>query len=98
MRSEPHPRWRISVDRRRGAAEIPRVRQHLKSWLPGVQDLECHWFDADDAERLPDKGAFRDFIPLVDLTHAHLQVLEYIGEEVIDTFGWLIDVHPVAPT
>lgn len=95
MRSERPPgerSWLVQVDRRQEGAHH-QVRLFLEQLLPGIAHLDFNLFDLDEALALSqDQGALRDFIPVASFHHHEVRVFQFIGEELIDQFGWLVDL------
>jgi hypothetical protein len=86
------PSWTLSVDRRK--ADREQMIAELRALEDGVKDLEVEIFDEDDYRKAADGGAFRDFVPLARLSHPHREGLEYVAEDLLERFGWLVDFRP----
>ncbi len=80
----------ISIDRREDIASA--VKRECISLEESVQGLrfthEDDWADADD------QGRFRDFVAIARAAHDDPQILEWVAEELVDRFGWKVDVRP----
>lgn len=81
--------WIIAVDRRRGNPEL--IAAELESLAQTVSGLDVSQ-DVEGLARAPDAGKFRDFAPLAVLSSEHERILAWVLEELVDTFGWAIDV------
>ncbi len=86
------PTWTLSVDRRK--ADREQMIGELRSLEQSVKDLRVDIFDADEYWNAADRGAFRDFVPFATLSHPHREGLEYVAEDLLERFGWLVDFRP----
>lgn len=83
----------IRIDRRwDGASE---VADELRSIVATIQGLDVEWVDVSEFENAPDAARFRDFATFARLRHTDAPVLEWVTEELVETFGWRIDVAPL---
>lgn len=79
----------IRVDRREDiASELERECRSLEKSVEGLR------FDYVDPLEHADGGAFRDFAPAACAQHEDQAVLEWVAEELVDIFGWKVDVGP----
>ena len=95
--SDTSPRvrsWIVQVDRRQEHAHHE-VLTFLKTLLPGIAQLDYTLFTLEEALRTPDEGALRDFIPVASFRHEDARLFQYIGEELIAQFGWIVDLSEV---
>lgn len=76
----------IRIDRR--SQDIQALWEELDSLTTSVSGLEVHRIDL----RAADAGKYRDFIEVAALEHPDRAVLEWAAEELIDVFGWSVDV------
>lgn len=83
------PSWTLSIDRRR--ADRSQMIDELRALEATVQDLQVELVSDRDFEAADDGGAFRDFVALAILTHPHREGLEYVAEDLLERFGWLVD-------
>lgn len=86
------PTWTLSIDRRK--ADRDQMIAELRALVDGVQDLEVDIVDEDDFRQAADGGAFRDFVPFARISHPHRDGLEYVAEDLLERFGWLVDFRP----
>lgn len=86
--------WTLSVDRRK--ADRQQMIDELRSLEASVKDLAVEIIDADEYWNAADRGAFRDFVPFATLSHPHRAGLEYVAEDLLERFGWLVDFRPPA--
>lgn len=84
--------WTLSVDRRK--ADREQMIAELESLEATIKDLRVDIFDADEYWNAADSGAFRDFIPFAQLSHPHRDGLEYVAEDLLERYGWLVDFRP----
>lgn len=84
--------WTLSVDRRK--ANRDEIIEALNALEAGVQGLSITIFDDEHYWNAPDHGAFRDFVPFATVTHAQRAGLEYVAEDLLEQFGWLVDFRP----
>ncbi len=92
MKIDPERTWCIQIDRRQPTHIYHDVLLFLEELLPHIEGLEVEWTPRHIAEERPDQGALRDFIPVAFIHHTNTIVLEYIMEEVVGQFGWLVDI------
>lgn len=81
--------WQVRLDRR--STNTASVRQQLSLLADGVQGLRVDLLTDQDIDDAPDQGAFRDFVPIARITHSRTEVLEYVAEDLLETFGWQVD-------
>jgi hypothetical protein len=84
--------WTLSVDRRK--ADRATIIEELRALEASVQDLVIEIYAEDEYWNAADRGAFRDFVPFAALTHPHREGLEYVAEDLLESFGWLVDFRP----
>ncbi|QDG52937.1 hypothetical protein FIV42_19975 [Persicimonas caeni] len=84
--------WTLSVDRRK--ADRAQMIAELELLAASVKDLQVDIFDEDEYWNAADSGAFRDFVPFATLSHPHRAGLEYVAEDLLERFGWLVDFRP----
>ena len=84
--------WTLSVDRRK--ADRDRMIAELRALEDTVQDLQIEIFPPDNYWSAADRGAFRDFVPFARVSHPHRDGLEYVAEDLLERFGWLVDFRP----
>lgn len=80
------------MDRREADREA--IISALRELEAGVQGLKVELLDEQDYWDAADSGAFRDFIALATLSHTHREALEYVAEDLLEQFGWLVDFRP----
>lgn len=80
----------VRIDRR--AEVVGALRDELCSLGDTVAGLEVEFVDHDEIEQARDAGKFRDFVDVAHLRHESQDVLEWVAEELIDEFGWLVDI------
>jgi hypothetical protein len=83
---EPMPKLTLSVDRRADVRD--QVLAEVCSLGESINGFDYELF----TEERPDGGKFRDFVPIAWLRHAESDALFAVVEELIDIFGWAIDV------
>lgn len=81
---------KVRIDRR--AEVVTDLRAELRSLAQSVKDLKVTIVSDEEFERARDDGKFRDFVDVATVEHASEEVLEWVAEELIDGFGWLVDV------
>ena len=79
-------RWQNSLSRSIGAPTY-----ETRFWRRSGESINGFDYDLFTEER-PDGGKFRDFVPVAWLRHAEPDALFAVVEELIDIFGWAIDV------
>ncbi len=84
--------WIVRVDRR--VLDPHTFLPDLETLATGVEGLTLELLPFDQA---PDAGAFRDFIPVARISHAHIPALEYVAEALLESHDWLVDFQPVDP-
>jgi hypothetical protein len=82
--------WTVRADRRE--ADLDAIVALLRELDGGVDGLAVRVVDRERFELAPDAGAFRDFIPLAHLVHAHEDALHYVAEVLLEDFGWQVDI------
>jgi hypothetical protein len=81
--------WTVRIDRRQASREA--LLEELEALARTIQDLRVEVVAAEAYWAAPDQGAFRDFVAVALVSHAHLEALEVVAEELLVSFGWLID-------
>lgn len=84
--------WTLSVDRRKADRAV--LEDELASLRDTVQGLQVEILSSQDYETADDGGAFRDFVAFARLSHPQQEALDYVAEELLETFGWLVDFRP----
>ena len=80
----------VRLDRR--AEVLDDLRRELHSLAESVDGLQID-FAADAAvEAARDAGKFRDFVDVARVHHHATDVLEWVAEELVEEFGWLVDI------
>lgn len=80
----------VRIDRR--AEVLADLEGELRSLSETVAGLAVEFYDRVDIEAARDAGKFRDFVDVARLVHESGDVLEWVAEELIDEFGWLVDI------
>ena len=80
-------RMTIRIDRR--TLDSAAVLAELNSMVESVAGLSLE-LSGESTE--DDLGRFRDFTTVGHLEHADPAVIEWAAEELIDIFGWQVDV------
>lgn len=80
----------VRIDRR--AEVVDELRRELVSLSQSVEGLTVAFVDEDGFEQARDAGKFRDFVAVASLSHQEPEVLEWAAEELVDEFGWLVDI------
>lgn len=83
--------WTVRIDRRKASYEA--VAEELESLATSIQGLDVELVESETFWKAPDSGAFRDFVPLAIISHAASEALEIVAEELLVTFGWLVDIQ-----
>ena len=81
----------VRLDRR--AEVLSDVRGELQSLRESVGGLAVSLADDGDIAAARDSGKYRDFVDVATLTHEDDAVLEWVAEELVDEFGWLVDIQ-----
>ncbi|MBA2664709.1 MAG: hypothetical protein H0U74_20650 [Bradymonadaceae bacterium] len=81
--------WTIRIDRRK--ADRDAVAAALAMLGASVKDLVVVLGSPEDYWAAPDVGAFRDFVEFATISHPAEAGLEYAAEELLESFGWLVD-------
>lgn len=84
--------WTLSVDRRKADREA--LEDELASLGGTIQGLDIELLPVDEYEAAADGGAFRDFVAFARLSHPQKEALDYVAEELLEAFGWLVDFRP----
>ncbi len=81
--------WTVRIDRRQANRDdvIALLNQLAKS----VQQLQVEITADDEFWNTADIGAFRDFVSVAVISHPAEAGLEYVAEELLEEFGWLVD-------
>ena len=87
--------WTVRIDRRKASRED--VLEELQSLGLSIQDLAVDVVAEQTYWDAPDGGAFRDFIPVATISHRSIEALEVVAEELLLTFGWLVDFQRPDP-
>ena len=82
----------IRIDRR--AEVLEELLEELRELQNTVVGLEVEFIDRDTYETARDEGKFRDFVEVAVARHEKAGVLEWLAEELVDEFGWLVDLGP----
>lgn len=80
----------VRMDRR--AEVVDQLRAELRSLGESVGGLAVELVPDAEIEAARDGGKFRDFVDVARVTHAEPEVLEWVAEELVDEFGWLVDI------
>jgi hypothetical protein len=70
------------------------LEDELASLRDTVRGLRVDLLPEADFEKAADGGAFRDFVAFARLSHPQKEALDYVAEELLETFGWLVDFRP----
>lgn len=81
--------WTVRIDRRQ--ADRNAIIALLDQLAKSVQQLQVEITDDDEFWNTADIGAFRDFVPVAVISHPAEAGLEYVAEELLEEFGWLVD-------
>lgn len=84
------PTWTLKADRRR--ADRDRIADRLEILEESVRGLEVRLVDDDVFQGASDEGGLRDFAPVAELTHEDRRGLQIVAQQLVDEFGWLIDL------
>lgn len=87
--------WIVRIDRRKSSRE--EVLEELQSLGLSIQDLSVDVVPEQTYWDAPDAGAFRDFVPVATISHVSIEALEVVAEELLLTFGWLVDFQRPDP-
>ncbi len=88
------PTWTVKADRRK--ADRSQIIERLRSMEDTIEGLTLYEVDPQLLEMTDDERNFRDFAPVMHLSHDEVGALEVIAEELLLEFGWLIDLAPTA--
>lgn len=80
----------VRIDRR--AEVVDELVGELEELRDSVRGLEVELEDPDAFESARDAGKFRDFVNVARLIHESPDALEIVAEELVERFGWLVDV------
>lgn len=78
------------MDRRAEVFEA--LRAELRSLQESVDGLDVRFEPEAAVESARDDGKFRDFVDVARIDHAEPAVLNWVAEELVDEFGWLVDI------
>ncbi len=81
--------WTVRIDRRQ--ADRNAVIDLLNLLAKSVQQLQVEITADDEFWNTADIGAFRDFVAVAVISHPAEAGLEYVAEELLEEFGWLVD-------
>jgi hypothetical protein len=82
----------VRIDRRWDGVEA--VREEISSLVDTARGLMVEWVARETYESFADAAKFRDFAPFAVLQHDDAAVLEWATEELVETFGWRVDLSP----
>lgn len=82
----------IRIDRR--AEVLDDLLDELRQLQDTVVGLEVEFAELAIYEAARDEGKFRDFVEVAVARHEKAEVLQWLAEELVDEFGWLVDVGP----
>ncbi len=85
-------RLKVSVDRRENV--LSQLVEELRSLQESINGLKIEFMDDADIENQPNAGKYRDFAGVAFISHPNDEVLDFVTEELIDVFGWRIDIGP----
>ncbi len=89
--------WTLRADRR--TADLPALRAEVLELADTLHGLQVHLLSDDAIAAAADAGTFRDFAPFATATAEHVAVLEALAEELVESFGFQIDLlKPPAAT
>jgi hypothetical protein len=80
----------VRIDRR--AEVVEEVLDELKGLSESVRGLDVLLVEREAFDSARDEGKFRDFVEIARLTHESAEALEIVAEELVERFGWLVDV------
>ena len=80
----------VRMDRRAEVFDV--LRDELRSLQQTVADLNVTFHSEAAIESARDEGKFRDFVAVADIDHPEREVLDWVAEELVDEFGWLVDI------
>lgn len=80
----------VRIDRR--AEVVDDLIEELRLLQRSVKGLDVSLEDRESFESARDAGKFRDFVDVARLSHASPEALEVVAEELVEQFGWLVDV------
>lgn len=85
--------WQVRIDRRKIDRSL--LLTHLTELCAGVEGITLHVHNSETFDHAPDLGTFRDFIAVGNITHIQEAPLEYIAEELLEIFGWGVDMKVI---
>ena len=80
----------IRIDRR--AEVVDELRAEIAELASSIVGLTVQVVDLNAFESARDAGKFRDFVDVAVVNHESEEVLEWVAEELVERFGWLVDV------
>lgn len=80
----------VRIDRR--AEVLEDLLAELGSLRETVAGLEVELVPMAEIEAARDAGKFRDFVDVARVRHDSADVLKWVAEELVDEFGWLVDI------
>ncbi len=80
----------VRIDRR--AEVVEDLIEELELLRRSVKGLDVRMEDRASFEAARDEGKFRDFVDVARLSHESPEALEIVAEELVEHFGWLVDV------
>ena len=80
----------IRIDRR--AEVVDELRAEIVELASSIVGLTVQVVDSNAFESARDAGKFRDFVDVASVSHDSDEVLEWVAEELVERFGWLVDV------
>ena len=89
---ERMPTLNVRIDRRWD--QVGQVRKEVESLVATAQGLQVEWVSDEEYESAADAARFRDFVGIARLTHGEQAVLDWATEELVESFGWRVDVSP----
>ena len=85
-------RLKVSVDRRENV--LSQLVEELESLRESVNGLRIEFLDNREITEQPNAGKYRDFASVAFVGHDAEEVLDFVTEELIDIFGWRVDIGP----
>lgn len=85
-------RLKVSVDRRENV--LSQLVDELKSLQESINGLRIEFLEDGAIENQPNAGKYRDFANVAFVTHDSPEVLDFVTEELIDIYGWRVDIGP----
>lgn len=89
------PTWTVKADR--DDADYSALANDLRSYGESIQGLQVRLVGAEEFQAQPTTAGFRTFAAVAAISHPDVAALQMVAQELISTYGWLIDLSHDPP-